>query len=262
MQYTWIDRSRGSIKNDVLSGLTVALALVPEAVAFAFVAGVSPVVGLYGALMMGVVTSIFGGRPGMISGATGAMAVVMAALVAKGNALGGDVVSLVVIFSGIPTETVASFIAARGGDSIKHYELVGPLFFGSTAQFATEFDVREDPEEVTIDFRDSRITDQSATEAINPLAEKYQKAGKRLHLRHLSKDCIRLIKRAAKICDINVLEDPEYYVAVDNYKQVLCKALGETDVKLNEDSFAELAHVGRVLQRSGGSREPVPSRAT
>ncbi len=196
MQYTWIDRSQGSIKNDVLSGLTVALALVPEAVAFAFVAGVSPVVGLYGALMMGVVTSIFGGRPGMISGATGAMAVVMAALVAKGNALGGDVVSLVVIFSGIPTETVASFIAARGGDSIKHYELVGPLFFGSTAQFATEFDVREDPEEVTIDFRDSRITDQSATEAINPLAEKYQKAGKRLHLRHLSKDCIRLIKRA------------------------------------------------------------------
>ena len=69
------------IKNDVLSGLTVALALVPEAVAFAFVAGVDPLVGLYGAFMMGIITAIFGGRPGMISGATGAMAVVMVSLV-------------------------------------------------------------------------------------------------------------------------------------------------------------------------------------
>ncbi|QIA62868.1 STAS domain-containing protein [Vibrio astriarenae] len=74
--------SQHSIKNDVLSGLTVALALVPEAVAFAFVAGVDPMVGLYAAFIVGLVTSIFGGRPGMISGATGAMAVVMVSLVA------------------------------------------------------------------------------------------------------------------------------------------------------------------------------------
>jgi SulP family sulfate permease len=85
-----IDRSNGgSIKNDLLSGITVALALVPEAVAFAFVAGISPIVGLYGAFMMGLVTSIFGGRPGMISGATGAMAVVMVSLVSQGNDLAG-----------------------------------------------------------------------------------------------------------------------------------------------------------------------------
>lgn len=70
-------------KDDVLSGLTVALALVPEAVAFAFVAGVNPLIGLYGAFLMGLVTSLVGGRPGMISGATGAMAVVMVALVAR-----------------------------------------------------------------------------------------------------------------------------------------------------------------------------------
>lgn len=75
-------------KNDILSGLTVALALVPEAVAFAFVAGIPPLVGLYGAFMMGIVTALFGGRPGMISGATGAMAVVMVHLVAKGNQVG------------------------------------------------------------------------------------------------------------------------------------------------------------------------------
>jgi len=75
--------SKNSIKNDVLSGLTVALALVPEAVAFAFVAGVDPMVGLYAAFMVGLITSIFGGRPGMISGATGAMAVVMVSLVTE-----------------------------------------------------------------------------------------------------------------------------------------------------------------------------------
>lgn len=78
-----ITKQQGNVKNDVLSGITVALALVPEAVAFAFVAGVEPMVGLYAAFMMGLITSAIGGRPGMISGATGAMAVVMVALVSQ-----------------------------------------------------------------------------------------------------------------------------------------------------------------------------------
>ena len=75
-------------KNDILSGLTVALALVPEAVAFAFVAGLDPLVGLYGAFIMGLLTALLGGRPGMISGATGATAVVMIPLILKGNEIG------------------------------------------------------------------------------------------------------------------------------------------------------------------------------
>ena len=70
------------IRTEVLSGLTVALALVPEAVAFSFVAGVHPLVGLYAAFLVGIITAVIGGRPGMISGATGALAVVMVALVA------------------------------------------------------------------------------------------------------------------------------------------------------------------------------------
>jgi len=74
---------RVNIKDDVLSGLTVALALVPEAVAFSFVAGVEPLVGLYAAFIVGLITAVGGGRPGMISGATGALAVVMIELVAK-----------------------------------------------------------------------------------------------------------------------------------------------------------------------------------
>ncbi len=517
-----IDKSTGgSLKNDILSGITVALALVPEAVAFAFVAGVSPIVGLYGAFMMGLITSIFGGRPGMISGATGAMAVVMVHLVQQGNTLGGSesmglqylfitlilagvfqilagifrlgkfvrmiphpvmmgfvnglaiviftsqlgmfkrqgewlegnplyvmiglvlttmfimyvlprftnkipaaltaivVVSVIVIFGGVETETVRSFIQSNGGDGIqaglpmfhfptvaftletfqfilpyafilaaiglieslmtlnlideltdshgngnreciaqgaantingffggmggcamigqsiiniksggrgrlsgitaalallgfilfgsnlieqvpiaalvgvmfmvvigtfawstfkvvnkvpkpdvivilivtvltvifdlavavlsgvivsslvfawenakrirarkyvdefgvKHYEIFGPLFFGCIELFNTKFDVQNDPEEVIIDFKESRIVDQSAIECINKLTERYLKNGKNIHLRHLSPDCVKLIKKAEKICVVNVLEDPDYFVAIDNFRQ-------------------------------------------
>jgi SulP family sulfate permease len=102
---------------------------------------------------------------------------------------------------------------------IKHYEIYGPLFFGSTTLFLTKFDVSGDPDEVIIDFGESRIMDQSAIESINKLAEKYQQAGKEVHLRHLSSDCIKLIKRAEKICDINVLEDPDYFVAIDTIRK-------------------------------------------
>ncbi|MDA9970641.1 SulP family inorganic anion transporter [Flavobacteriaceae bacterium] len=96
----FISKRSSNVKNDILSGLTVALALVPEAVAFAFVAGVDPLVGLYAAFMVGLITSIFGGRPGMISGATGALAVVMVSLVARGNDMGveGDEMGLYYLF--------------------------------------------------------------------------------------------------------------------------------------------------------------------
>ena len=521
-RFQFIDKSTGgSVKNDLLSGITVALALVPEAVAFAFVAGVSPVVGLYGAFMMGLITAVFGGRPGMISGATGAMAVVMVHLVSEGNALGGSdtaglqflfvtlilagliqvaagvlrlgkfvrmiphsvmmgfvnglaiviflsqlgmfksqgewlsgsalstmiglvvltmaimvglpyltkkvpaaltaivVVSLLVIFGNLETETVRSFVVANGGTGIqaglpsfnvpiiafsldtlffilpyacilaaiglieslmtlnlideltdshgsgnrecaaqglgnivngffggmggcamigqsiiniksggrgrlsgitaalallgfilfgaryieqvpiaalvgvmfmvvfgtfawssfqvwnkvpksdvivivlvtsltvifdlaiavlagvvvsslvfawenakrirarkhldehgvKHYEIYGPLFFGSIELFNSKFDVQNDPDEVVIDFKDSRIVDQSAIECVNKLTERYLKKGKNIHLRHLSSDCVKLIEKAEKICDVNILEDPDYFVAIDNFRR-------------------------------------------
>ena len=97
----FINKRAANVKNDILSGVTVALALVPEAVAFAFVAGVDPLVGLYAAFMIGLITSVFGGRPGMISGATGALDVVMVALVAEGNAMGeeGDQLGLYYLFA-------------------------------------------------------------------------------------------------------------------------------------------------------------------
>ena len=516
--------SQGTIKDDLLSGLTVALALVPEAVAFAFVAGISPIIGLYGAFIMGLITAIFGGRPGMISGATGALAVVMVSLIKEGNAMGADgammgiqflfatliltgifqglaglmkmgkfirmipqsvmmgfvnglaiiiftsqldmfksdgewlkdslmfdmlalvlltmgimyllpkitkkipealaaiiIVSLIVIFGDIETQTVKSFIMSLGGEGIKagfpkfgipiislnlenflfiapyalilaaiglieslmtlnlideltetrgdgnkeciaqgganilngffggmggcamigqsiiniksggrgrlsgitaalsllafllfassyiemipiaalvgvmfmvvigtfawntfkiwnkipisdifvvilvtlltvifdlaiavfsgvivsalvfawqnslmirarkhtdkhgikHYEIFGPLFFGSTDLFNSKFDVKNDPKEVVVDFAESRVLDQSAIDILNKLAERYQNNGKMIHLRHLSPDCVKLIKKAEKICDVNVLEDPDYFVAIDNYRQFL-----------------------------------------
>ena len=79
----YLAKHTASVKDDILSGLTVALALVPEAVAFAFVAGIPPTVGLYSAFFIGLISALAGGRPGMISGATGAMAVVIVSLVAS-----------------------------------------------------------------------------------------------------------------------------------------------------------------------------------
>lgn len=100
-------------------------------------------------------------------------------------------------------------------NGVKHYEIYGPLFFGSTTGFAEKFDIQNDPEEVIIDFSESRVTDMSAIEALNSLTEKYQKAGKTIHLRHLSEDCIRLLKNADKIVDVNIIEDPTYKVLTE-----------------------------------------------
>ena len=100
-------------------------------------------------------------------------------------------------------------------NGIKHYEIFGPLFFGSTTLFTEKFDIQNDPEEVIIDFQESRVADMSGIEALNKLTERYSKAGKKVHLKHLSKDCIRLLKNANDIIDVNVYEDPTYKVVVD-----------------------------------------------
>jgi SulP family sulfate permease len=98
---------------------------------------------------------------------------------------------------------------------VKHYEIYGPLFFGSVAAFTEKFDVLNDPDEVIIDFKDSRVADMSGIEALNKLTEWYLKAGKRLHLRHLSEDCRQLLKNAEAVIEVNKWKDPDYYVATE-----------------------------------------------
>ncbi len=98
---------------------------------------------------------------------------------------------------------------------VKHYEIYGPLFFGSVAVFNEKFDVLGDPDEIVIDFRESRVVDMSAIEALNKLTERYHRVGKKVHLQHLSKDSRRLLNKADAIIEVNLVEDPTYKVAVD-----------------------------------------------
>ncbi len=97
----------------------------------------------------------------------------------------------------------------------KSYLLRGPLFFSSVHNFMNLFDVDNDPDEVVIDFRYSRVYDHSGLEAIDNLAERYTRAGKKLHLRHLSEDCRRLLETAGDLVEVNLIEDPRYWVADD-----------------------------------------------
>ncbi|MGY6560528.1 MAG: SulP family inorganic anion transporter [Luteibaculaceae bacterium] len=101
-------------------------------------------------------------------------------------------------------------------NGVKHYEIYGPLFFGSVTAFSEKFEVLTDPDEVIIDFAESRVVDMSAIEALNKITERYLKVGKIVHLKHLSGDCKRLLKNADKIIEVNILEDPTYAVVADD----------------------------------------------
>ena len=101
------------------------------------------------------------------------------------------------------------YIDANG---VKHYEIFGPLFFGSTTAFAEKFDVQNDPNEVIIDFAESRIADMSAIDSVNKITERYATLNKVVRLKHLSSDCIDLLKNAEAIIDVNIMEDPTYQV--------------------------------------------------
>ncbi len=100
-------------------------------------------------------------------------------------------------------------------NGIKHYEIYGPLFFGSVTGFEEKFDIANDPNEVVIDFRESRVADHSAIEALHKITERYAKIGKIVHLRYLSKDCRALLDNASAIIDVNHYEDPHYKLVSD-----------------------------------------------
>ena len=101
-------------------------------------------------------------------------------------------------------------------NGVKHYEIYGPLFFGSVTAFNEKFDILNDPNEVIIDFAESRVVDMSAIEALNKITGRYHKVGKKVHLKHLSADCRLLLKNAEEIIHANVIEDPTYKVVTDD----------------------------------------------
>ena len=155
-----------TVKNDLLSGLTVALALVPEAVAFAFVAGVEPLVGLYAAFMVGLITACIGGRPGMISGATGALAVVMVALVADH---GVEYLFATVVLMGILQITAGAFKLGKFIRMVPHPVMLGfvnglaiVIFLAQLGQFG----VAGEPGWLTSTFMEGSILDVSWMEGV------------------------------------------------------------------------------------------------
>ncbi len=97
-------------------------------------------------------------------------------------------------------------------NGIKYYEISGPLFFGSVTTFTDKFDPANDPEQVVIDFKESRIVDMSAIDALDKLSKKYIQLDKKLHLKHLSEDCIKMLKNAEAVIEVNIQEDPTYKV--------------------------------------------------
>jgi len=101
----------------------------------------------------------------------------------------------------------------ENGDIV--YEVNGPLFFGSVSNFIEQFDVENDGDEVFINFKNSRVADHSAIEAIDTLAERYVSRGKKLHLKYLTQECRQLLEKAGDLVEVNVIEDPDYHIATD-----------------------------------------------
>ena len=131
--------------------------------------------------------------------------------------------AIAVIVGVISTALVFAWKQARHIYTVEHideggakvYEMHGPLFFASVHRFGDLFDPKNDPDEVIIDFAHARVADHSAIEAIDNLTEKYTKAGKNLHLRHLSLECRQLLETAGDLVEVNITEDPRYHVADD-----------------------------------------------
>lgn len=150
----------------------------------------------------------------------------------KSDALVIIVVSIVTVFTNLAVSVAIGIILSalvfawnKGkkivaqskveNDGTKVYHLNGPLFFGSTKNFLDLFNVSNDPDKVIIDFLHSHVHDHSAIAAIDTLASKYLNSGKEVHLRHLSPECKKLLKNAAELVEVNILEDPNYHVATD-----------------------------------------------
>jgi len=203
-----------------LSGITAAIFLLIFILFASGLIGKIPLAALTGVMFMVVIGTfewsslrIMGKIPKadafiivLVSGVTVATDLAIAVVV------GVIVSALVFAWEHAKQINVKSYLAENGS---KVYELNGPLFFASVRNFQELFEPKDDPSDVVIEFQNSKVVDHSAIEAIDTLADRYIKAGKTLHLRHLSGECKDLLEKAGDLVEVNVIEDPKYHVADD-----------------------------------------------
>jgi len=215
---TMINVSSGGLRN--LSGISAALFLLVFIMFGSDLIAMVPLAALVGLMFMVVVGTFEWGSFNLLN------------KVPREDAFVGILVTLVTVFTDLATAVIIGVIASAlmfswkqarhiyavhedREDGSRVYSVHGPLFFASVHRFNALFDPAKDPDEVYIDCAMSRIADHSAIEAIDNLAERYKKAGKRLHLTHLSPECVQLLTTAADLVEVNFSEDPKYHVADD-----------------------------------------------
>ena len=203
-----------------LSGITAALALLAFVLVASSVIEMVPVAALVGVMFM-VVIGTFAWSTLSIMHKVPVSDVLVIILVSAVTVFTDLAVAVFVgvIFSALvfawKHAKVIHVFSHTDRQGSKVYSLRGPLFFGSAKSFSELFDPRNDPDDVVIEFEHARVSDHSAIEAIDALAERYVKLGKTLHLRHLSPDCRKLLRKAGNMIEVNVIEDPHYHVADD-----------------------------------------------
>ena len=204
-----------------LSGITAAVCLLAFVLFLAPLIEMISMAALVGVMFMVVIGTFEWASIRMFRRMPASDMLVMV-LVAGYTVIMHDLASAVILGVVVSALVFAWQHATHIGADIKHnefgskiYQLHGPLFFASATSFRDMFDVENDSDDVVIDFYYTRVYDQSGLEAINALAEKYEKHGKRLHLTHLSAECRKLLNNAGDLVEINVSEDPQYHVAAD-----------------------------------------------
>ncbi|RKY18066.1 MAG: sodium-independent anion transporter [Planctomycetota bacterium] len=203
-----------------LSGITAALVLLAFVLVASSIIEMVPVAALVGVMFMVVLGTFEWSSLGIVNKvpASDVFVVILVSAVTVLTDLAMAVLVGVIVSALVfawKHAKVIHAITSTQPDGTKVYSLRGPLFFGSAKSFGELFEPGNDPAEVIIEFEHARVSDHSAIEAIDSLAERYLKAGKTLHLRHLSPDCRRLLKRAGALVEVNVIEDPQNHVADD-----------------------------------------------
>ncbi|MDX8393848.1 MAG: SulP family inorganic anion transporter [Mariprofundales bacterium] len=213
-----INISSGGLRN--LSGIAAALFLLSFILFASGLIEVIPLAALIGIMFMVVLGTFEWGsfrllkRIPIEDSFVGILVTVVTVVTDLAIAVIVGVIATALIFAWKQARHVYSEISTEG--KIRVYKVHGPLFFASAHHFTNLFDPEGDPDNVIIDFAHSRVADHSAIEAIDNLAERYRNAGKSLHLRHLSKECRDLLKKAGDVVEVNISEDPHYHVADDN----------------------------------------------